>query len=836
MTFTVGDLLNEVKKSDNEATLKSNWFVRLMDVADENNVIRKEWEPLNQRGRKDVSLIIENRERCIVELKSPTLEDDLSNHFEQIYRYVFPSNYWRDGFSVPPLGILTNGKEAIVFDGSIENMADALQDADKFILDVAGTEKLIKIINNIANGNLGCDKHKPPRKDNINVVIDHLVEEMLGFYDFFVKEKVAEPFEYMLQMYLVAILRDCGYIPTSKMALIKTTGNWEELTELLNVMFNSNFLPLNSGNSVVINKVYQDTRRFKCCLNRVPSDGLGMVYEKLLHKIARRQKNKKSKTCFYTPSELIDDIINKIEPSLSDTILDPTCGSGAFLTGILNYFAKTNPDFRSYEVIKTYIESNKLCGVDREIYACVVSQTMILATIANIIDFDPAHRDIVLPKIDCIINEDIFVWQPKVKFSVIVGNLPWGAVDGKNKEAIINPLIRDSIVLNKETFQSYSRNVDVSCILLERISKFIAKPQAKIGVLIKQQCLNSSDMHSFVTYAKDNSFKFWDYGDIQYFENPASLTAIAWKGIEQDEFILNKYVIDAAVTDDSDPLITSYGSLFQGFQSSSDPLFREIASEYPTLSCIKETYPSLDSSENFYLRNSGEKIAFVRRTAEKDYLAAINENEEKCTKLKLQTKNIDSPESFRQRLAKRKQVCEKYPLAWRGQEGFESYSFNGNQRRIIFPRMFTYGKNMYAMLDEKGQKIPLTSHVVFIPKTTTEYDDLFSILAWFNCSFFKSELMEKKIPMLAKGGFRLGPKTLKKTRIPKYLMNNIFSSYIKIRYEQRLLTVEIVDKSVLIMKELFAEAALLEAEINDFLEITYHTKDLTQILNIKESA
>ena len=174
MTFTVGDLLNEVKKSDNEATLKSNWFVRLMDVADENNVIRKEWEPLNQRGRKDVSLIIENRERCIVELKSPTLEDDLSNHFEQIYRYVFPSNYWRDGFSVPPLGILTNGKEAIVFDGSIENMADALQDADKFILDVAGTEKLIKIINNIANGNLGCDKHKPPRKDNRNVVIDHV--------------------------------------------------------------------------------------------------------------------------------------------------------------------------------------------------------------------------------------------------------------------------------------------------------------------------------------------------------------------------------------------------------------------------------------------------------------------------------------------------------------------------------------------------------------------------------------------------------------------------------------------------------------------------------------
>jgi len=836
MTFTVADLLNEVEKSANEATLASNWLVRLLDMADPNNVVRKDWELLNQIGRKDISLIVDNRERCVIELKSPSLKDDLMSHFEQVYRYTYPSNYWQSGLSVPPLGILTNGRECIVFDGSIENMANSLQDADKFILDEAGTSKLIQIIDNIANGKLGCDKHKPPRKDNRNVVIDHLVEEMLSFYDFFVKEKVDEPFEYMLQMYLVAILRDCGYIPTSKIALIKNTDTWEDLTNLLNVMFNSNFVPLNSKNSIVIDKVYQDTRRFKCCLNRVPSDGLGMVYEKLLHKIARKQKNKISKTSFYTPSELIDDIINKIAPSLSDTILDPTCGSGAFLTGILKYLANTNSDFRSYDVIKSYIESNQLCGVDRDIYACVVSQTMLLATIANIINFDPAHRDIILPKINCIINEDIFVWQPRAKFSVIVGNLPWGAVDGKNKDAIINPLIRKTISLNKDTFQSYSRNVDVSCVLLERISKFIAKPQAKIGVLVKQQCLNSSDMLAFMTYAKKNSFKFWDYGDIQYFDNPASLTAIAWKGVVQDDFIVDKYVIDTAVTDNSDPLIISYGHLFKGFESSSDPLFREIAAEYPCLSCIKDTYPSLNASENFYLRNSGKKIAFVRHTPEKDYLEALDKNEEKYTKLKLQNKNSDSLVSFKQVLAKREQVCKKYPFSWRGQEGYDFYSFKGNQMRIFFPRMFTYGKNMYAMLDEKGIKIPLTSHVVFIPNLNITPDLIFSILAWFNCSYFRSELMEKKIPMLAKGGFRLGPKTLKKVRIPKYLMNNIFSSFIKTQFNDSTLTVEKVDQAIIIMKELYLEASKVKKEMNNISDALYHTSDLGEILKIKQSA
>lgn len=52
------------------------------------------------------------------------------------------------------------------------------------------------------------------------------------------------------------------------------------------------------------------------------------------------KKDRKLNGAFFTPNYIVDYIINEVKPQITDKIVDPSCGSGAFLIGILEYFHK----------------------------------------------------------------------------------------------------------------------------------------------------------------------------------------------------------------------------------------------------------------------------------------------------------------------------------------------------------------------------------------------------------------------------------------------------------------------------------------------------------------
>ncbi len=69
-------------------------------------------------------------------------------------------------------------------------------------------------------------------------------------------------------------------------------------------------------------------------------------------------EDRKLNGAFFTPNYVVDFIINVIEPQENDRNLDPSCGCGAFLVGLINYY-KTNYN----KSIKTIIQEN-IFGAD----------------------------------------------------------------------------------------------------------------------------------------------------------------------------------------------------------------------------------------------------------------------------------------------------------------------------------------------------------------------------------------------------------------------------------------------------------------------------------------
>jgi adenine-specific DNA-methyltransferase len=122
--------------------------------------------------------------------------------------------------------------------------------------------------------------------------------------------------------------------------------------------------------------------------------------------------DRKLNGAFFTPDYVIDFIISEIKPKETDTNLDPSCGCGAFLIGLTDYYRKTyNKSVR--KVIKENIFGSDILEYN-------IHRTKIILTIYALqygelleeLDFNLFHQDSL--KAD---------W--KVKFDNVVGNPPY---------------------------------------------------------------------------------------------------------------------------------------------------------------------------------------------------------------------------------------------------------------------------------------------------------------------------------------------------------------------------------------------------------------------------
>ncbi len=124
------------------------------------------------------------------------------------------------------------------------------------------------------------------------------------------------------------------------------------------------------------------------------------------------EKDRKLNGAFFTPNYIIDFIINEIEPKESDKCLDPSCGTGAFLIGLVEYY------IRKYKKTVKYIVRENIFGSDILDYN-IKRAKILLALLALENGEYLEESDFNLYAQDSLRSE----WNKK--FDVIVGNPPY---------------------------------------------------------------------------------------------------------------------------------------------------------------------------------------------------------------------------------------------------------------------------------------------------------------------------------------------------------------------------------------------------------------------------
>lgn len=258
----------------------------------------------------------------------------------------------------------------------------------------------------------------------------------------------------------------------------------------------------------------------------------GDIYEKLLKDLQSAGNAGE----FYTPRAVTEFIIDRVDPRLGETFLDPATGTGGFLTSLLRHLrkqAKTEADEQSIQECFTGIEKKHLPHI-----LCLTNLLL------NGIDVPSNVRH------DNTLARPLRDWGPKERVDVVATNPPFGGME------------EDGIESNYPAEFRTRETADLFLVLIMRV----LKPGGRAGLVlpdgtlfgegvktrIKEALLNECNLHTIVRLPNGvfnpytgirTNLLFFTKGqpttDVWYYEHPYPAGAKSYnktKPIQIEEF------------------------------------------------------------------------------------------------------------------------------------------------------------------------------------------------------------------------------------------------------------------------------------------------------------
>ena len=183
--------------------------------------------------------------------------------------------------------------------------------------------------------------------------------------------------------------------------------------------------------------------------SQIPIETLSCVYEQFLHDSTSDAPSRgKSLGAYYTPLPLADYMIAEMEKKrpLAEgmKVLDPACGSGAFLVQCYRRLIERKMRTEGRKLRKVELKEllmNSVFGIDRDADACRVAELSLTLTLLDYVtppDLEGVNFKLPSLRGQNIFEDDFFrpdgLWQEKlgdIRFDWCIGNPPWSEVKGK---------------------------------------------------------------------------------------------------------------------------------------------------------------------------------------------------------------------------------------------------------------------------------------------------------------------------------------------------------------------------------------------------------------------
>ncbi|MDC6481456.1 class I SAM-dependent DNA methyltransferase [Schleiferiaceae bacterium] len=304
----------------------------------------------------------------------------------------------------------------------------------------------------------------------------------------------------------------------------------EELMEFINNRLfpalkelKNNFSP----QARIIRSVFEDTYNymkngtlFRQVINKINeidfnSSSESHLFNDIYETILRELQSAKSSGEFYTPRAVTQFMTDIIDPQLGETVLDPACGTGGFLTCSIDHVRKQVSTVKDREVLQSSIR-----GVEKKPFPHLLCTTNLMLH-----GFD-------LPSVTRgnFLNKAYSDWGANDRVDVILSNPPFGGEEPDGTET---------------NFPKKFRTKETADLFLALIIRLL-KPNGRAAVVlpdgtlfgegvktrIKEELLEKCNLHTIVRLPKNvfnpvsirTNLLFFDKGsptkEVWYYEHP----------------------------------------------------------------------------------------------------------------------------------------------------------------------------------------------------------------------------------------------------------------------------------------------------------------------------